>query len=512
MKASTIAELFVEPDHVRVDLEIGAADLRAFRDLLPDGVYERLGYEPRPYAERLTSFVRSGLVIRADEGPPIDGMLRSISPRPRVTRDEITGEPLATGDEQILSAVLLYPLERPANALTVSVPRESSVAAAEIGFMAYHRGVAVNDFRSLPSEATLDLDWDDPWYTRFRHRNLWRAYVSPLSAFLYVDDIEVRKEVMVRPRDLQDWIDLGLADRDVIPVAEQAALKERIAAYLIERGTVRIDGREIEPALDRIHFVRRSLRTTSVIDPPEDLPLVSAMLGVIFVYPVNGLPDEVTMEWDLFSPRIVEVPAVATDEAGGLPSILRTDDPILDWKNVLTNPTRRGITDLAPPSASWRRSVSLITVLLVLLAVPLLVSAMRSSRPRPRLVIAGGLVAGAVIAWPFTRISVPLPWLGAAAIAHDDAGQVIGGLLRNVYRAFDYREESVIYDTLARSASGDLLTDIYLETRRALELRNQGGARARVEDVEVVDWTVTPPDDGVGFMARCTWNVAASVG
>jgi hypothetical protein len=48
--------------------------------------------------------------------------------------------------------------------------------------------------------------------------------------------------------------------------------------------------------------------------------------------------------------------------------------------------------------------------------------------------------------------------------------QVVADLLRNVYQAFDYRKESDIYDTLERSVGGDLLTDIYLETRRSLEL------------------------------------------
>ncbi len=36
MTASTIAEIFVENDHVRVELEIGVGDLEAFRNLLPN--------------------------------------------------------------------------------------------------------------------------------------------------------------------------------------------------------------------------------------------------------------------------------------------------------------------------------------------------------------------------------------------------------------------------------------------------------------------------------------------
>ena len=64
---------------------------------------------------------------------------------------------------------------------------------------------------------------------------------------------------------------------------------------------------------------------------------------------------------------------------------------------------------------------------------------------------------------------------------------------------------------LDQSVSGDLLTDIYLETRRGLELANQGGARAKVKSVELTDLEVEQADNG-GFIATSTWIVGGSVG
>ena len=90
--------------------------------------------------------------------------------------------------------------------------------------------------------------------------------------------------------------------------------------------------------------------------------------------------------------------------------------------------------------------------------------------------------------------------------------QVVMDLLRNVYQAFDYREESDIYDALERSVDGELLTDIYLETRRALELSNQGGARAKVKSVELQSMDISAASGGRGFRADVTWNVNGSVG
>ena len=72
---------------------------------------------------------------------------------------------------------------------------EGRYAAANVGFIVYDRGIPVNDFRYLSRVETLDLDWEDPWYSRFRNRNLVRQYDAPLSVFLYVEHFEVRQEV-----------------------------------------------------------------------------------------------------------------------------------------------------------------------------------------------------------------------------------------------------------------------------------------------------------------------------
>ena len=42
MFANTIAEYYVEKDHVRLELEIGEADIASFRNLLPDQIFQQL--------------------------------------------------------------------------------------------------------------------------------------------------------------------------------------------------------------------------------------------------------------------------------------------------------------------------------------------------------------------------------------------------------------------------------------------------------------------------------------
>ncbi|MGB6994780.1 MAG: hypothetical protein WBG00_16290, partial [Thermoanaerobaculia bacterium] len=99
-----------------------------------------------------------------------------------------------------------------------------------------------------------------------------------------------------------------------------------------------------------------------------------------------------------------------------------------------------------------------------------------------------------------------------ARVTDEKAEGIVAALLHNIYRAFDFREESTIYDVLDRSVTGDLLTQIYLETRRGLELASQGGARAKVKEIEMLEIEPRKLQGRPGFQARCTWSVAGSVG
>ena len=533
MNASTIAEFFVEADGVTVDLEIGVADLMGFQDLLPDEIYAVLmgassetgrgaggdgqpagGADLEPLEVRLPRFFREDLRIIPDDGQPIAGVTLEIEASRRLPRDQVTGDPLPVGPdyqgEPVIVARLFYPFEGPPRSLTFDAPTADSGAVnANIGFVVYHRGLHVNDFRYLATGMSLTLDWDDPWYSTFDTRNLWRQYYAPINGFLYIEPFEVRKEIVARPLDLQKWVDLGLEPgQEVITVAQQREILDRAAAFLATRLPVTIDGQPATGELDRIHFIFRTLRTSGVIDPPQDLPVVSATLGAIFYYPVPGLPDEATMEWDLFDDRIQSVPTSATDEAGGLPYIVTPDDPVLKWTNFLTNPTLPGqVVVAAPPPAwaGWVGNAALVVFVLLVIAIGRQHAAMRRGDARPAAVATMVGVAFIVGAGWYAASS-------ASSVSDDGVELVLDGLLENVYRAFDFRDEEVIYASLENTVSGDLLTEIYLETRRSLELENQGGARAKVKDVEILGATYEPLGSGAGFTTEARWNVTGSVG
>ena len=105
MLASTIAEIWVEQDSVVVEFEIGPGDIKAFRNLLPDELFTRLGYAPEPWIDRLLRFVREDFIVRADDGAPSPGRLRALEVRERIQRDRVTGQPQPNQPEDVETVV-----------------------------------------------------------------------------------------------------------------------------------------------------------------------------------------------------------------------------------------------------------------------------------------------------------------------------------------------------------------------------------------------------------------------
>jgi hypothetical protein len=243
-----------------------------------------------------------------------------------------------------------------------------------------------------------------------------------------------------------------------------------------------------------------------VISPPRELDAASATLGIIFLQPTTGYPQEVNVTWNLFPERVARIPGAATDEAGPLRFFLVPEDNILWWKNFLKNPTLPTLVDVEPPPSRLLRGAMFASwiglAVLGLLVIRNGVTAARGRGTWKRVIVAAAvLVAVAGGSFAATR---------SARINDDRAEEIVTALLHNVYRAFDFRDEEMIYDTLAHSVTGDLLTSTYIETRRGLELASQGGARAKVQEIEMI--AVDAERESTGFRATCTWNVAASVG
>jgi hypothetical protein len=402
--------------------------------------------------------------------------------------------------------------------LTIIPPLDKGgVPAVSIGFIAYHKEVPVVDYRYLTEAAKLQLDWEDPWYSRFESKALKRWQQSGLMTFLYIEPFEVRHETLVRVKDMESWMDLGLRGKEFIEVDEFESLKKRIGEFFLKHSKVLIDGKSFRPILDRTSYVKYTMTRTFFIDQPERMPLNTAMLGVIITYLTKSIPQEVTVDWDLFSDRIQKVPTNAVDPAGPFPSYVTPDDRIFTWKNFLKNYKMPTVAELRVDDAIAKLAIPVGSVLCILILLPVVWHTIRRRRNKQSIGLQIGLVAvliiGCIALYPFLHVSIARPAVIAPKLTNKEAVGILQSLLKNVYRSFDFREEDDIYDRLATSVTGDLLADIYLQNRKSLVVTQAGGAQAKVKEVKILDVAVEPLHDRpLALMFRSKWTAMGTVG
>ena len=508
-KCETIVEIFVEESRIRVTFEIGLADLIHFIEIVPDDMMppDMQGLDRE---KMLKAFFNEQFIITAD-GKILKGKILKQEMIPRIYRASLyTGVVDTTAEisPYVLFTEIEYPIDRKTQVITISPPIEDGFKStlANIGFIVYHKNIPINDLRYLVQTETLRLDWSDPWYSKFDNRNIKRHHSSSLLSFLYIDPYEVRHEVLVRIKDLDYWMDLGYGIDEKIPVKNQAALKDTIAKFLKAHNIVTIDGKEVEPIIDRVHWVKWSLSGIQILEIPEEMDYSTAVIGVIFAYPHDSIAQEAIINWDMFTDRITVVPNVATDPAGPMPYNLQPDDNLLVWTNYLKK--------YKIPTISEASLTPLNTNMLQLFAILFLISGLIIFFRKKKKIIGLIVIFFAVIVFAsgflFTY-QVSIPFLKQTTFSKPEASALISQLLKNTYRAFDFREESDVYDKLAVSNDGDLLSEVYIQTKKGMVLENQGGLQVKVKDMELLEVDeISSEKEGLTYNVK--WIVSGDVG
>ncbi len=77
-------------------------------------------------------------------------------------------------------------------------------------------------------------------------------------------------------------------------------------------------------------------------------------------------------------------------------------------------------------------------------------------------------------------------YLAASSVPSEEkASRILQGLLLNVYRSFSYGQDEAVYDQMARSVSGELLTAVYLQNRNAMRIDGEAKAQTYVDRLDI---------------------------
>jgi hypothetical protein len=246
------------------------------------------------------------------------------------------------------------------------------------------------------------------------------------------------------------------------------------------------------------------------------LPINTAMVGVIITYLTDGLPQEVTNEWDLWSERIQKVSTDAIDPVGGFPSYVTPDDNVLTWTNFLKTYQVPTVAEVSVDESLTTINIPAASILCLLALLPVGVQIRKRRRNAEPIRLFLGLavlfIAASALLYPVLKLAVAKPASLAPMMSEDKAVTVLNSLLKNIYRSFDFREEEDVYDRLATSVQGKLLSEIYLQNRKSMVVSQAGGAQARVKEVEILDVDVDQLDSRLGLLFHASWTAMGSVG
>jgi len=206
---------------------------------------------------------------------------------------------------------------------------------------------------------------------------------------------------------------------------------------------------------------------------------------------------------------VPSVPATVIDHESSGSVMLSPAGSTVTWENQLLDDPIPTVASVAvePP----KLPVPLLSLALFPIAVILGVAAVRGHSRAVSLAGTRIALAAAMLAAPIGRAAVTVPVRFNSVPSEREARRILAGVLPNVYRAFEFRDEATVYDRLALTVTGETLSDAYLEHRRAMVMEERGGARARVEAVEVVEVQDIEPGEDGGFEARAVWTVGGTV-
>jgi hypothetical protein len=523
--AANIAEVAVLEDRVRLRLEVYVGDLETFADLIPDDLLKSGGAGRPSEAERMAHFASNVLAIRADGGVPLRAVLKLAEPRLRVdrkspfagminpqTRRQVPEPP---SDKRVLYAEIDYPFRDRPDTLTISPPLDANARpAVSIGFIAYHKAVPVIDFRYLSADTTLRLNWDDPWYSRFDNPNLKRHHKNALMSFLYIEPREVRHEILTRLADLRRWVDLkydGGMDGTIGP-EEQTAIKNIARGFFETHNLLRVDGEPRRPISSRAEFLNISINGVTVLDEEDSIDFSTAVIGLILHYPIRQIPQEVTVDWELFDPRNERVPTTAIDPVGPLSTFVDAANPIIEWRNFLRKYVEPKV-EAVRIDAGDTFKIPILSLLLLIGALLATVLAIRGRHTARAFlgVVALLLVAGAVPASRWLSIAIHNPFAGPPTAMQSAA--IVEALLDNVNAAYIEKEAARLADALGIVVADDAAKEVTAELDRALAIRVAGGGVARVKSIEnLTVEDIVPLDGRDGFRTLASWTAHASAG
>lgn len=334
------------------------------------------------------------------------------------------------------------------------------------------------------------------------------------QAYLYVEPYQGRFEVLFDLRTALDWLAIPDLTGTTLPASSAAKITEKAEALAQTWLLVRTGSTAAETRLALTQIVTGEPGRTLPYKTGDPITVANSMLGFMWEFTLEDHPQNFTLFWKGFIENVSDLPLTTYFGRSSEKSQLTELANSHTWNNLgrLDPPKPLASVPQLPVQQYWSLRLGSVLWITGGLFFYLLTKLRRRRLPGGILPHLGVWIVGALLTAPLLVLRIPTGEIVIPKITEiEEADSVVAPLLRNIYRAFDHRDESTIYDLLARSVDGPLLKQLYLDIITALSLDDAEAARVHVAEFAAEVESVTPTAAN-GFIAHTSWSALGSVG
>jgi hypothetical protein len=298
-------------------------------------------------AETHKKFLLDGLIVRDPDGNRLEGKVVNLE-MPTLPAD---GLPVTELMATTIVYRLEYPLAKQPSHLTFQqhFGGESIAIPALVTLVVTREGLPPNPAVLLSggeNVQTIAFDWQEasrPVTDDYaekkareeekRQQNMGITSYSASYTFVYIQNEEVRVELLMPLLTLEMWQPVARAKTDFIEVSEQLAARGVLEKWLTEQNEVKIDGLVVKPKLDRLDFYGVDFKDFAMRAEPRRLSAWTARVGAILIYSTKGAPGHVDVKWTLFNNEMLAARAVIFAYDKGSRFTFSPGEPIFKWDN-----------------------------------------------------------------------------------------------------------------------------------------------------------------------------------
>lgn len=397
-----------------------------------------------------------------------------------------------------------------------SLSGPNDVFPAEMKLVALSSGAGDEVRRTIPSggSQTLALTWPSAHVDSVDSTTLPTITAANSSAaesfgavysFLYIEDYEVRHEVLMPLAVLAESLPLNHRDPSTLSVSEQRQLQPAVETLLMQHIDLQINHVAARPRQTNCRFVGTDWQQLVTETEATPISVVDGRIAVVHSYPVTEPVQAVQLTWNLFSESIFGIQQIVLHDDDMQRNVLTylAGRNRFEWIDTRPAAAIRIAPLVSPKPASKSRSTVWWLIFAGVAASALFLAAILQPRRSQRNSLLGaGLLVTAVTAWQSFE---PEPTNDESFTGSQQ--QIRQSLLLNLYAAFEYRDEQQIYDALSVSCDASLTQRIYLQLAESLRHADQGNAIAAIRSVTFPEITT----DAMNLDSECSWVVSGTV-